>query len=122
VKLLKNILLLIFLSFSLLAVKAENPYSVVSKASDIEIVKLLNEAEVYPNPAEDYIYVKISDQSISAKMKIEVMSIIGTKMKISHEKIDAGLYKISLKDIPTGHYYVMLTIDSDKSLKKFIKK
>jgi len=49
------------------------------------------------------------------------MSIIGNKMKITHDKLDSGLYKIDLSNIPVGHYYVLLTIDSQKSLKKFIK-
>jgi hypothetical protein len=94
----------------------------LDKTTTIEITKILTDAEVYPNPAEDYIYLDINDQKISTEVKIEVMSIIGNKMSISSEKIKSGRYKINIKEIPSGHYYVMLTIDSEKQLKKFIKK
>ncbi|WKV12069.1 T9SS type A sorting domain-containing protein [Marivirga harenae] len=117
----KNILLIFFISFSISFANAEKD-SLKEKAVDIEIIKILKEAEVYPNPAEDFIYLKINEGSISSEISIEVMSIIGNKMSITHEKINPGLYKINLKNIPSGHYYVMLTVDTDKSLKKFIKK
>ncbi|MGJ3236909.1 T9SS type A sorting domain-containing protein [Marivirga sp.] len=120
-KFFKNILLIIVVSFSLTIANAgKEPIN--DKALDFNITHVLSEAEVYPNPAEDFIYLKINDRSISSDIKIEVMSIIGNKMKITHEKIKDGLYKINIQNIPSGHYYVMLTIDSEKSLKKFIKK
>lgn len=121
-KRLKNILLFIFLGIGLLAANAESPDPTAVLANDLKIVTVLNDAEVYPNPADEFIFLKIKDEMISSKIKIEVMSIIGTKMRITHEKLESGLYKINLKNIPTGHYYVMLTIDSEKSLKKFLKK
>jgi hypothetical protein len=89
---------------------------------DDKVVEILNKAEVYPNPAEDHIFLKIKELESLSTIKIEVMSIIGTKMKVTHEKIDSGLYKIDLSNIPTGHYYLLLTVDSEKSLKKFLKK
>jgi hypothetical protein len=120
-KFFNHILLIIFISFSLsIANAGKEP--IIDKVIDVEIIRVLNEAEVYPNPAEDFIYLKINDRSISSDIKIEVMSIIGNKMSITHEKIKSGLYKINIKNIPSGHYYVMLSIDSEKSLKKFIKK
>lgn len=120
-KILINILILTFLSFNIFISEAKNTNSSVKKNS-VEILRVLNNAEVYPNPAEDYIYLKINDQEITSEIKIEVMSIIGNKMNVSHEKIESNLYKILINDIPTGHYYVMVTIDTDKSLKKFLKK
>jgi len=119
----KTILNLFFLSiftFNISIAEVENRNSVF-KTNDVEISSILNKAEVYPNPAEDYIYLKINDSNLSSDVKIEVMSIIGNKMKITHDKLDSGLYKIDLSNIPVGHYYVLLTIDSQKSLKKFIK-
>lgn len=120
-KFFKNILLFLFIICCISAANAKNPI-LHGEAVNVEIIKILNEAEVYPNPAEDFIYLKINDSSISPDITIQVMSIIGTKMNISHEKVDTGLYKINLKNIPVGHYYIMLTIDTEKSLKKFLKK
>jgi hypothetical protein len=120
-KILKNIVLLTIIS-AILSVANAAVDPVDKKAIHLEISKVLNEAEVYPNPAEDYVYLKINEISSSTEVEIEVMSIIGNKMNINHERIESGLYKINIKNIPAGHYYVMLTIDSKKSLKKFLKK
>lgn len=119
--LLKYILIFTVLSSSSAVAYSDNtvPYL---EANDISVIEILNKAEVYPNPAEDFIYLKINDKNLSEAIDIEVMSIIGTEMDITHEKIGEGLYKINIKSIPSGHYYVMLTIDSDKALKRFIKK
>lgn len=116
-----NILILAFFSFNIFLSEAGNENSIV-KTDDVEILKILKNAEIYPNPAENYIYLKINDNDLASDVKIEVMSIIGNKMKVTHDKLDKDLYKIDLSNIPVGHYYVMLTLDSDKSLKKFIKK
>ncbi|MGM0580135.1 MAG: T9SS type A sorting domain-containing protein [Bacteroidota bacterium] len=89
---------------------------------DDKVAEILKEADVYPNPAEDHIFLKIRDFESLSDVKIEVMSIIGNKMTVTHETVKPGLYKIDLTNIPVGHYYVMLTIDSEKSLKKFLKK
>ncbi|WP_375581034.1 T9SS type A sorting domain-containing protein [Marivirga tractuosa] len=120
-KILFNILIITFLSFNFFNSEAEKLEPTAYKAN-VEILKVLNTAEVYPNPAEEYIYLKINDKDLSSNIKIEVMSIIGNKMNVSNEKIESGLYKINLKNIPGGHYYLMLSIDSEKSLKKFLKK
>jgi hypothetical protein len=120
-KTLINILVLTLFSLNIFSLEAEASKPNI-KTHNVEILKALNSAEVYPNPADDHIYLKINDQDFSSNIKIEVMSIIGNKMYISSDKIESGLYKINLKNIPSGHYYVMLTIDSEKSLKKFLKK
>ncbi|WP_296618711.1 T9SS type A sorting domain-containing protein [Marivirga sp.] len=120
-KILINILILTFFSFNISIAESDKINS-IGKKDNVEIVRALKTAEVYPNPAEDYIYLKINDQKLSSDIQIEVMSIIGNKMNISSEKIKSGLYKINLTNIPSGHYYVMLTLDSEKSLKKFLKK
>lgn len=98
--------------------RAEN----VKGFNKIKTTEILKKADVYPNPAEDYIFLKIEELDDNSDIEIEVMSIIGNKMKISHEQVESGLYKIDLSNIPVGHYYVMLTIDTEKSLKKFLKK
>ena len=115
-----NLFFLTFITFNISIAEVENINPVV-KINDVEISIILNKAEVYPNPAEEHIYLKINENDLTSDVKIEVMSIIGTKMKITHDKLDSGFYKINLSNIPVGHYYVLLTVDSQKSLKKFIK-
>lgn len=121
----KNALSILIISFIILTLSSgvrakEANKEIVTK--DAAVAEILNKADVYPNPAEDHIFLKISEFESISNIKIEVMSIIGTKMKVTHEKIDSGLFKIDLSDIPTGHYYLLLTVDSEKSLKKFLKK
>jgi predicted nuclease of restriction endonuclease-like RecB superfamily len=120
----KNLTIILFISLFTLQTMSNKAAVVRSSAvmNDMNFIHVLDQAEVYPNPAEDHIFLKINDQNITSEVKIEVMSIIGNKMSVTHEKIESGLYKIDLTNISTGHYYVMLTIDSDKSLKKFIKR
>lgn len=120
-KLLINILILIFFNFTVSVAEEEKLNSFV-KTRNVEIVQVLENAEVYPNPAEDFIYLRINDKSLLSEVKIEVMSIIGNKMTITYEEIDSDLYKINLNRIPVGNYYVMITVESEKSLKKFLKK
>lgn len=93
-----------------------------SLIKDDKVAEILNEADIYPNPAEEHIFLKIRDFESLSEVKIEVMSIIGNEMKVTHETVEPGLYKIDLTNIPVGHYYVMLSIDSEKTLKKFLKK
>lgn len=81
---------------------------------------LLN-IDVYPNPAEDYIYVKLDNNS-GKDVKLDIMSFIGNKMNSSSEKINIGLYKLNVRGIPSGHYYVLLSVGTEKHIKKFIKK
>jgi hypothetical protein len=117
-----NILILTFLTFNLSIAEVENFTSVVVERIDVEILETLDSAEVYPNPADDHVFLRIKNTESFSEIKIEVMSIIGTKMQVTSDKMDARLYKIDLSNIPVGHYYMLLTVDSKKSLKKFLKK
>lgn len=85
--------------------------------TNFEIVKKL---DVYPNPADDYIFVKL-EKEIEQEVKIEVMSFIGNKMNASSEKIEKDLYKLNLRNIPSGHYYVIISYGTVKEMKKFLK-
>ncbi len=87
--------------------------------SDTEF-EIIEKLDVYPNPADDYIYVKL-EKGVKQEIKLEVMSFIGNKMNASSEKIEDDLYKLSLRNIPSGHYYVIISYGSTKEMKKFLK-
>lgn len=87
--------------------------------SDIEF-EIIEKLDVYPNPADDYIYVKL-EKGVKQEIKLEVMSFIGNKMNASSEKIEDDLYKLSLRNIPSGHYYVIISYGNTKEMKKFLK-
>jgi hypothetical protein len=81
---------------------------------------IIEKLDVYPNPADDYIFVKL-EKEVELEVKLEVMSFIGSKMNTSSEKIEKNLYKLNIRNIPSGHYYVMVSYGSTKELKKFLK-
>lgn len=82
--------------------------------------EIVDELDVYPNPADDYLYVKL-EKAVKQEIKLEVMSFIGNKMNTSSEKIESDLYKLSFRNIPAGHYYVIISYGSTKEMKKFLK-
>ncbi|MBK6263788.1 T9SS type A sorting domain-containing protein [Marivirga sp. S37H4] len=88
----------------------------LNQNSNIEILKI----EAYPNPAEEYIYIKFKEQG-GQKVQIDVMSFIGNKMNVSSERIESGLYKLNLRNIASGHYYALVTVGNEKHIKKFLK-
>ncbi len=99
--------------------------SSINDPEDKEIVSdtvfsIVEKLDVYPNPADDYIFVKL-EKSVKQEVKLEVMSFIGNKMNSSSEKIEDDLYKLNLRNIPSGHYYVMISYGSVKEMKKFLK-
>lgn len=102
-----------------------NPNNFNNEISNKEIVsntnfEILDKLDVYPNPADDYIYVKL-EEVVEKGLKIEVMSFIGNKMNTSSEKVEKNLFKVNLRNIPSGHYYVMITHGEVKEIKKFLK-
>ena len=112
--------ILIFCLFNLQYTSFSKENRVIKSTTPLSI-EILDAMDVYPNPANEHVYVKLNTNSTIDNLKIEVMSFIGSKMNASHEKVENGLYKIDLTDIPSGHYYIMVTIDTEKKLKKFIK-
>ena len=77
--------------------------------------------DVYPNPAVDNIFLKFQDP-IAQKVSLEIRSFIGNKLDASFSIENADLLKVDISNLAAGHYYVIITLDGDKTLKKFIKK
>ncbi len=64
---------------------------------------VLKEADVYPNPATDYIHLKF-EQPIANEVTIELHSIIGNNLEVEKEVVDDYEVRVRVKDLPSGVY------------------
>lgn len=77
---------------------------------------LPNTVSVWPNPANDVLFVS-SDIPLSATASI----INGIGQTLHSEKMNGTSAKINLKDLPAGVYLLEIKSDDTRTLKKFVK-
>lgn len=78
---------------------------------------------VYPNPATDYINVKLSTLEASTA-KVTLYTILGSELQIDKETVNEHEVRIRVKDLATGYYLIAVR---DEQLKfkatyKFLKR
>ena len=68
------------------------------------------DAPVYPNPARDHIFFRLSDVSLAdnGNLAIEIRNILGNKMPVLMERTQRDTYRISLNNYPSGYYLLVL--------------
>ncbi len=69
--------------------------------------------DVYPNPTSDEITIDLSKTDVLSP-KIEIRSIIGSKMVIRLEKSGFKKYKVDVSRFPRGYYLVLVREDREK--------
>ncbi|OEK00060.1 hypothetical protein BFP97_00370 [Roseivirga sp. 4D4] len=69
--------------------------------------------EVFPNPTSDYLTIDLSNLELR-KPKIEIRSIIGTKMRVNLEKSGLKKYKVDVQSFQRGYYLVLVMDDQSK--------
>lgn len=88
------------------------------------------DAPVYPNPARDHIYVRLSEESFSNDVDptIEIRNILGNKMPVQVERTSQNIFRVSLSNFPSGYYMLVLQCErcgthqgSQKEIHKFLK-
>lgn len=89
---------------------------------------------VYPNPAEENIFVRLDliDPSFtdSPEIDLEIRSLLGTSMPVEAERIDANRFRILTADFPSGYYLLIVQCKEcngdnehpSKEVFKFLKK
>lgn len=106
----RNIALATVLMFMALGASGQSmEVGKVSKTNNDDKAKV----EVFPNPTSDYLNIDLSNLDLS-KPKIELRSIIGTKMRVNLEKNGAKKYKIDVQAFPRGYYLVLVMDDHSK--------
>ncbi|MDB4448081.1 T9SS type A sorting domain-containing protein [Roseivirga sp.] len=81
----------------------------VSNVNDDEKIKV----EVFPNPTSDYLTIDLSNLDLK-KPKIEIRSIIGTKMRVNLEENGLKKFKVDVQAFRRGYYLVLVMDDQSK--------
>ncbi|RED99899.1 putative secreted protein (Por secretion system target) [Marinoscillum furvescens DSM 4134] len=100
--------LVILFSFSASAQGGDDG-SVVSAENNFynQSLNTNNKIEIYPNPAVDFIVVKIENSTLE-NTEFELHSIIGNEMTITPEDMGNGQYRVPVKDFATGYYFLVV--------------
>jgi len=66
-----------------------------------------NKIEIFPNPAVEYIYIKINNSELE-NVEMELFNIIGNSLSFDLEEIEKNSYRIKVEDFPPGYYLLMI--------------
>ena len=86
-------------------------------------LQVKNTIELFPNPVEDYLHVKIVNSELS-DVKFEMHSIIGNVIDIETEQIGSDDFRIPVETFASGYYFLVVKDDGTRFSKafKFLKK
>jgi hypothetical protein len=79
--------------------------------------------QVYPNPAIDYITVKLETPTAHSS-KLSLHSIIGNSVELEQEVVDDFEIRVKVKDLAVGYYIIVVSDPqtSARSIHKFLKR
>jgi hypothetical protein len=79
--------------------------------------------QMYPNPASDYLTVKLPTPNASS-VQLAMHSVIGNALNIEKEQIDDYEVRIRVKDLPSGYYFLSIKEENSglKASYKFLKR
>lgn len=93
------------------------------EASMAQEMNLAKSVHLFPNPATEFIDVKL-DQFPAEKVSVTVHNIIGNKLEVETEILDEHLIRVKVKDLASG-YYLLAIKDEDSEFRgtyKFLKR
>lgn len=79
--------------------------------------------QLYPNPATEYLSVKLPTPTANS-VKLAMHSVIGNILTIEREPVDDYEVRIRVRDLPSGYYFLSIK-DEESGLKasyKFLKR
>ena len=79
--------------------------------------------QMYPNPASDYLTVKLPTPN-AGTVQLAMHSVIGNSLTIEREQIDAYEVRLRVKDLPSGYYFLSIKEETSglKASYKFLKR
>lgn len=88
-----------------------------------EKMDLSKSITVYPNPATEYINIKLSTLEASTT-KVTLYTILGTELQIDKETVNDHEVRIKVKDLATGYYLIAVRDEQlqFKATYKFLKR
>ncbi len=89
--------------------------------SESQVVE--KQVQLYPNPATDYLVVKLSAPRASA-VELAMHSVIGNTLNIDRTIINDFEVRLSVRDLPSGYYFLSIKDEESdlKSTYKFLKR
>lgn len=96
---------------------------IITKAPAIQYYRTVTDEEkviVSPNPVKDELLVRTS--SSGKYNKLSIFNIMGAKVKEYTDTIYPQKFTLDIKELPQGIYFLMLNNDTEKVIKKFIKR
>lgn len=119
-RLFRLFLLVIGLSAAGLAHAQSQPEMQASAGEEVSLVKSVH---LFPNPATEFIDVKL-DQLPAANVSLTVHNIIGNQLQVETEILEEDLIRVKVKDLAAG-YYLLAIKDEDSNFRgtyKFLKR
>jgi len=84
--------------------------------SNIDKNEVINNINIYPNPAQNYLVVKSGNIEVE---NIEIIDVLGKRIK--QFGIQDSVFEIQIGDLPKGIYFLKLQMKQGVTLHKFIK-
>lgn len=82
-----------------------------------------NRVSLYPNPAIDYIQVKIENSSLQ-EATVMIYNIIGNPVEVQIRETEDDTYVIDIQELPAGYYFVAIKDEKSyfRETYKFVKR
>lgn len=79
--------------------------------------------QMYPNPASDYLTVKLPTPD-AGTVQLAMHSVIGNNLNIEKEQLDEYEVRLRVKDLPAGYYFLSIKEENSglKASYKFLKR
>ena len=89
--------------------------------SESQIVE--KQVQLYPNPATEYLVVKLSAPRANA-VELAMHSVIGNTLNVDRTTINDYEVRLSVRDLPSGYYFLSIKDEESdlKSTYKFLKR
>src|SRR5689334_15373671 len=115
----RNVLLGLII-FLVGAAKAQSQSEYTGQPEKLDLAKSV---QIFPNPATDFVSVKI-EQIKAQDIQLSLRNIIGNEISVETEVIDEHELRIRVKDLAAG-YYLLAMKDRDSKFRgtyKFLKR
>lgn len=96
------------------------PEAISSTGEKTDLAKSIT---LYPNPAVEYVNIKLSSLD-AATTKIVLYTILGTELQTEKETVNDHEVRIKVKDLATGYYMIAVRDEQlhFKATYKFLKR
>lgn len=90
---------------------------------DPEAVYATRGVQLYPNPATEYLIVKLNDP-IAHNVKLAMHSVIGNVLDFEREQVNEFEVRLQVKDLPAGYYFLSINDEESgfRASYKFLKR